>query len=450
MKWLLERFKSFGMKPFIYDDSSIKTYFDLGVRIQEYEKLLFSDLIEEKSVVAIVGDYCFETIALFLAVAKHKCIVVPITSTTRNEIEFRLEEGRVNYTYTLRNKAFELRVIKEQIKSESTFISNFVKNEISGLILFSSGSSGKPKAMIHDLGIMIDLYKDKKAKNLVFMIFLMFDHIGGLNTLLNSLAMGVGITIPKTRDPEHVCSLIEKYKVNVLPTSPTFLNLILLSESHKKFNLSSLKLITYGTEPMPESLLIRINEAFHGVKLLQTFVTSETGIAKVSSKSSSSNLIRFDEPDYEYKIVDNELWLKSKTQVTGYLNASNERFTEDGWFMTGDIIEQHEDGFFRVIGRNSDQINVGGLKVLPSEVETILLQIPLVADCLVYPEPNPITGHIVVAEIVPSIVISSQDLKKEIHFFCKNKIDSYKIPVRIKIVGKINYSNRFKKIRKWD
>ena len=201
---------------------------------------------------------------------------------------------------------------------------------------------------------------------------------------------------------------------------------------------------------MPESLLIRINEAFHGVKLLQTFGTSETGIAKVSSKSSSSNLIRFDEPDYEYKIVDNELWLKSKTQVTGYLNASNERFTEDGWFMTGDIIEQHEDGFFRVIGRNSDQINVGGLKVLPSEVETILLQIPLVADCLVYPEPNPITGHIVVAEIVPSIVISSQDLKKEIHFFCKNKIDSYKIPVRIKIVGKINYSNRFKKIRKWD
>jgi acyl-coenzyme A synthetase/AMP-(fatty) acid ligase len=450
MKWLLERFELIESKTFINSDAGIKTYGELLLCIQEFQKLLLTDKIEKNSIVAIVGDYCFETIALFLALANHKCIVVPITSHTINEIDYRIQEGKVKYIYSLKNGSFELKVYDKQNDTESNLISEFINNDRAGLILFSSGSSGKPKAMIHDLDLMIDSYKSKKIKNLNFLVFLMFDHIGGLNTLLNSLAMGVTITIPQSRDPEHVCSLIEKFKVNILPASPTFLNLILLSESHKKYDLSSLRLITYGTEPMPESLLMRIKEAFQGVKLLQTFGTSETGIAKVTSKSSTSNLIRFDDPNYEYKIVENELWLRSKTQVSGYLNASNNRFTEDGWFMTGDIVEQHDDGFIRIIGRNSDLINVGGLKVLPSEVESILLQIPVIADCMVYSEANPITGQIVVAQIVPKTEISTKDLKKKIHLFCRHKLDSYKIPAKIKIVEKANYSNRFKKIRRWD
>jgi acyl-coenzyme A synthetase/AMP-(fatty) acid ligase len=451
MDWLMNRFESYADKTFICSNSGNKTYAELSAQIQDYKTFLLSNNIESNCVVAIVGDYCFETIALFLALANHKSIVVPITSTAENEIKYRLEEGKIKYVLTLVDNKF---IIKKssyyQEVSDSKLISQISKNNKPGLILFSSGSSGKPKAMIHDLEALINSFENKKPKNLNFLVFLMFDHIGGLNTLLNSLAMGVAITIPLERNPEQVCSLIERFKVNVLPASPTFLNLILLSEAHKKHDTSSLRLITYGTEPMPESVLLRLKEAFPRVKMLQTFGTSETGIAQISSKSSTSNLIRFDDPNYEFKIVDKELWLRSKTQVSGYLNSSNDRFTQEGWFMTGDIVEEYKDGYMRIIGRNSDLINVGGLKVLPSEVESFLIQIPIIADCMVFSEPHPITGQIVVSQIVTNADISTKELKKEIHRFCKNKLDQYKIPAKIKIVDEANYSNRFKKIRRWD
>ena len=127
-----------------------------------------------------------------------------------------------------------------------------------------------------------------------------------------------------------------------------------MSKANEKYDLSSLRMITYGTEAMPESLLNRLKEAFPRVKFLQTFGTSETGIANTSSKSSNSTFMKIDDPELEYKIVENELWLKSKTQVMGYLNSSMDSFTEDGWFKTGDLVEATEDGYIKIIGRNKE------------------------------------------------------------------------------------------------
>jgi len=66
------------------------------------------------------------------------------------------------------------------------------------------------------------------------------------------------------------------------------------------------------------------------------------------------------------------LWLKSKTQIMGYLNAPMDSFTEDGWFKTGDLVEVTDDGYIKIIGRSKEVINVGGEKVLPAEVESII------------------------------------------------------------------------------
>lgn len=70
----------------------------------------------------------------------------------------------------------------------------------------------------------------------------------------------------------------------------------------------------------------------------------------------------------------------------GYLNSSMERFTEDGWFKTGDLVEEASDGYIKIVGRSKELINVGGEKVLPSEVESVLFQIPNLVDCIVYGE----------------------------------------------------------------
>ena len=70
--------------------------------------------------------------------------------------------------------------------------------------------------------------------------------------------LNVAMVFPENREPDHVAHLIEKYKVNILPASPTFLNLMLIGECPAHYDLTSLRMITYGTEPMPESLLVKL------------------------------------------------------------------------------------------------------------------------------------------------------------------------------------------------
>ena len=318
----------------------------------------------------------------------------------------------------------------------------------SGLIFFLSGSTGTPKAMIHNFDNLIDHYKNKKQRSINMILFLMFDHIGGLNTLLNILSTGATMIIPENRNTDDICRLIQDYKIKILPSSPTFLNLILMNNSYDKYDLTSLRMITYGTETMPESLLKKLRDIFSKVKFLQTFGTSETGIANASSKSSSSTFMKIEDPNLEYKIVDNELWLKSKTQVIGYLNSSMNSFTNDGWFKTGDLVEVADDGYIKIIGRNKEVINVGGEKVLPNEVESILLSITEIKDVLVYGEKNIITGQTVVCDIVLKKEIAAKEIKKILRKYCRDKLASYKIPTKVNIVTKTNFGERFKKFRR--
>lgn len=444
MKWLIEKIREGGDNTAVIFKEQECTYDALYKRIcNEYAWV--KETLKPGEVVAIVSDYSFESISLFFALYENRNIIVPITTMVQVEIEDRLTTARCNYQILYSDGQWK--AVKRVVSEEQHQLIKQLQNEgYSGLILFSSGSTGKPKAMIHNLDNLIDTYQGKRGKKLAFLIFLMFDHIGGLNTLFNCLSMNVQMVFPESREPDHVAHLIEKYHVFVLPASPTFLNLMLIADCHKRFDLSSIRMITYGTEPMPDSLLLRLKEAFPHVKFLQTFGTSETGISSTSSYSSTSTFIRIEDPNTEYKVIDGELWLRSKTQIMGYLNSSMERFTEDGWFRTGDMVEE-KDGYIKIIGRNSDIINVGGEKVLPSEVESVLFQMPHVNDCIVYGENNPITGQMVVAKVLYDTDVKLSELKKLVVDFCKDKLTRYKIPARVVKMSEAEFTDRFKKKR---
>jgi len=313
-----------------------------------------------------------------------------------------------------------------------------------GIILFSSGTTGKPKVMIQNLTNLISLIKiPRKQKSLKFIILLMFDHIGGLNTLLNCLVSGTPFVIPSDRNPSTVISTIEKYQVNVLPTTPTFLNLMMMDESFSSIKLQSLKLITYGTERMSEGLLKKLNSNLPKIKLLQTFGTSETGILKTKSKSSSSLFFKIIDEEKDYKIVNDELHLRSKTQINGYVNHKNDNFLKEGWYATGDLVEIDEDGYIKIIGRKNKVINVGGLKVLPKEIEDVINSVDGVDESSVYGESNNMVGNIVCAKVYTSLTDKGK-LKKKIKSVCRNTLDKFKVPVKI-FFEKLEMTNRGKK-----
>lgn len=444
MNWLIEKISEGTDKTAVIFKEKEYSYDTLYQSIcKDFERVKSS--FKSGEVVAIVSDYSFASISLFFALQENHNIIVPITTKVQTEIDDRIAVAGCDYIVSIDGDEWNYE--KREHSDEPHQLVASLQNEAhAGLILFSSGSTGKPKAMIHNLDNLIDTYKDKRGKLLVFLIFLMFDHIGGLNTLLNCLSMNVAMVFPETREPDHVAHLIEKYKVNILPASPTFLNLMLIGDCPTRYDLTSLRMITYGTEPMPESLLVKLKDAFPRVKFLQTFGTSETGISATSSYSSTSTFLKIDDPNTEYKIINGELWLRSKTQIMGYLNSSMERFTDDGWFKTGDMVEE-KDGYIKIVGRNSDIINVGGEKVLPSEVESVLFQMPHVNDCVVFGENNPITGQMVVAKVLYDEDIKLSELKKQVVEFCKEKLTRYKIPAKVIKMSESEFTERFKKKR---
>ena len=442
----IDKLSLYNNKISIIHSSRVILYSELVENILLYNSKLDKLKIKRGEVVFILGDYSFDSISLFFSLALNGNIIVPLTTENEQEIKERIQITQPDWIFKLSSNS-ENRIEYDVKLPRHVLLDSLIESQSSGLILFSSGSTGKPKAMVHNLENLLSNYIDKKGKEMNFLVFLMFDHIGGLNTLFNCLSMGVTITIPENRNPNDIAKLIEKHKINIVPASPTFLNLMLISNVFDIYDLSSIKMITYGTETMPESLLLKLKEKLQRVKLLQTFGTSETGIMKTSSMSSSSTYLKFDDPNQEFKIVNNELWLRSKTQVLGYINHSNESFTEDGWFMTGDLVEQTSDGFIKIVGRSKEVINVGGEKVLPAEVESVILQIESVQDCIVKSEKNAITGQMVCAEVVLKNGYNLKEEKIKIKTFCKLKLENYKVPVRITQIQKVLYTERYKKNR---
>ena len=447
MSFLLERFRDNADKIAIIDDGKSYTYGELLEGILDLSSTTLKGI--KNKVVAIIGGYSFYNIALFLALYENKNIIVPLVECNETALKESMADIKINAEILefpnskFPNSKFPNLEFLETNDKKHAIIENLFRQNHAGLVLFSSGSTGKPKAMVHNLDTLISSFEAKKPHKLNMLLFLLFDHIGGINTLLNILATLSTAIIPRERNSDEICALIEKYKISVLPSNPTFLNLILMSNAHKKYDLSSLKMITYGTEAMSESLLARLKATFKKVKFLQTFGTSETGILNTSSKSSNSTYIKLN--DAEYKIINGELWIKSKTQILGYLNADMSAF-KDGWFKTGDLVLRDAE-YLKIVGRSKELINIGGKKALPSEIESVIMELENIADCVVYGEKNAITGQSVSCDVVLKNTMAKDELKKLIRSTCASKLERYKIPSKINVVEKIAFTNRFKKVR---
>jgi acyl-CoA synthetase (AMP-forming)/AMP-acid ligase II len=389
-----------------------------------------------------VGDFSPNSIALFLALIKNQCITVPLVFHDHSvEESSKLSIALVEYVIYVDH---EDNVSSKKLSPSTTnkFYERLRDKSEPGLVLFTSGTSGAPKAAVHNFSKLLKKFTStrKAARTLNF---LLFDHWGGLNTLFHIIAnTGAIISLPD-RKPVTVCTLTERHRIELWPTSPSFLNLLLVSEEYRYYDLSTLRMISYGAEPMPQTLLSRIREIFPKVKLLQTYGLIELGVLRSKSKDPDSLWMKLGGEGYATRVVDGLLQIKADSAMLGYLNAASP-FTEDGYFKTGDQVEQSGD-YLRIVGRASEVINVGGEKVHPQEVENIILELPDVHDVTVYPRPNILLGNIVCAKITTAdnSTLSRQQVKRH----CASRLSKYKVPVKIDWSLDLNYSQRQKKVR---
>ncbi len=442
-RFLIERFETRPDALAVVAPTGRCTFGELTELCRHWSAELDRHDVAPGTVVGLRGDFSPNAIALFVALADRGAIVVPqgndprIPHAVRDEIA-QLEvsclvdaQDRVELERTGRHASHE---IYDELRRRGH----------PGLVGFSSGTSGEPKAVVHDLTSILDSFHTKRAA-LSTLTFLLFDHLGGIRTMLHALSNTVTIVSTDDRSPEGICVLIEEHGVELLPTTPTFLTLLLLSGAHRRHDLSSLRVISYGAEPMPQSTLDRLSVAFPGVKLHQTYGLIEIGPPSSKSRGDGSLWVKIEGDDLETRVVDGILQMRSPSTMLGYLNAPSP-ITPDGWLVTGDAVEQDGE-YLRFLGRKSELINVGGEKVYPAEVENVILELDSVEEVTVYGERNPLVGQIVCARIKAAEPVDASELATEVKRHCRERLERFKVPVRVTLTDERHHSERFKKLR---
>jgi acyl-CoA synthetase (AMP-forming)/AMP-acid ligase II len=400
--------------------------------------------VGQGTVCGVLGDYSPQTCALFFALMQAKAILVPFSHAAEPEMPAFLPLAGVQCLF--RFDAQDQWTVETFADIPQDLVLSFRERESPGLIVFTSGSTGKPKGILHDCErVMRKFIEERPGWRTV--LFLMMDHFGGFNTLLSTFAYGgVGICVSE-RTPEVVSRTIQQSRATLLPTTPTFLNLLLASRSYTQFDLSSVTLITYGTEVMPEATLQRVKTIFPNAQIKQTYGLSELGVLRSKSESDDSVWVKIGGQGFEVKVVDNVLWVRSEANMVGYLNAPNP-FDQDGWMCTGDQVEVRGE-YMRILGRESEVINVGGQKVFPVEVETVLLQDENISEATVFGAKHPLMGQVVHARVSLQRPEDPEALTERLRRVCLSRLARYKMPVRFLIVtDEVQSGARFKKLRR--
>lgn len=389
--------------------------------------------VKKGDVVAIIGDFDPQSILTLLRLIQLGAIVVPLTEDTANEHQYFFDTALVDVI------VHRASVIRRAHVERQPLIEELRNRGHAGLVLFSTGTTGRPKAILHDLTQFLKRFETPRP-TLRTINFLLFDHIGGINTLLHTLFNKGVVIAPEARTVNSILASCKKYNVEALPTTPTFLRMMLMSGVIPDDVPSCLKLITYGTERMDQPTLDELCRLLPLVDFRQTFGMSELGIVRVKSEARNSLFMKVGGEGVETRSVDGVLQIRSQSRMMGYLNAPSP-FDSEGWYDTKDIVEER-DGYYKVVGRLTDVINVGGLKFMGSEVERVALAFPNVSLVKAVPKINPITGQHVELFVQP---VSTADFDKNLLMaYLKEKLQSHMVPKRI-CVENISVGHRFKK-----
>ncbi|HEX2874830.1 MAG TPA: long-chain fatty acid--CoA ligase [Polyangiaceae bacterium] len=441
--WFFARLAEWGDAPALAAGEQSTSYAELVRLCDVWTERLAQLQVGLGVAVAIDGSFSPQTCAAFLAAMRLGAVVVPLTPLLRVQRDKFLEIAEVSLLLEVDEAdAWTQAVLPHRV--QSPLMLKLKERQHPGLVIFSSGSTGAPKAILHDLTSILEKFRKTRQKKTT-LTFLLFDHIGGIDTMLNTFGSGGCVVTVPQRTPELVARAIQRHAVHTLPTSPTFLNLFLMSGVAEQFDLSSLKVIAYGTEPMPESTLQRLHAVFPEVALVQTYGMSELGVLRSRSRDSESLWIKFTGEEFQIKVVDGILWVKAATAMLGYLNAPD-LFDADGWLNTQDAVEVDGE-YLRILGRASDLINVGGQKVYPAEVENALLQLDNVEDVAVFGKPHPMMGNVVAARFKLKSPEPLDVFKRRMIAFCREHLAKYQTPVYVELADTEQFGARFKKLR---
>lgn len=338
------------------------------------------------------------------------------------------------------------------------------------LLLFTSGTTGTLKAVIHTQGtfaaiatnILANLIDPRPGSTMLHAASLI--HASGTFVLPYWVRGSTSAVLPGF-DPATFASSIARYQATEINLVPTMIAMLLSNGALEDADLSSLRQVIYGASPMPRPVLAEAIERFGPIlwqyygqteaPLCMTVLTPEDhrdpslwGACGQPAVESDLRLV-----DDEANVVAGEgageIQVRAPFAMSGYFDADDlnaEMRTPDGWLRTRDVARRDASGYLHLIDRTSDMIITGGYNVYPREVEDVLLSHPAVAECAVVGAPDPTWVEAVTAFVAvkPGRAVVEADLIQLV----RSKLAPHKAPKAVHVVEAIPKSPVGKVLRR--
>jgi len=294
-------------------------------------------------------------------------------------------------------------------------------------------------------------------------------HVHGLMPGLGlAVSHGASIVLLNRFIPDVAMQLIEKYKVSVFVGVPAMYIAFLSHPDFSKYDLSSIRAPISSAAPLPKAILERWKEST-GHEIMEGYGTTEILLTLMNPpenlgvrKQGSVGIPAGGDLGYvKIRIVDDEgndvergkpgeLWVKSPMVMKGYWRRpeETERAFEDGWFKTGDIVREDEDGYIYIVDRKKDIINVGGEKVFPREVEEVLYRHECIQEAGVIGVPDEYKGEVVKAFIVLRNECRGRISEDDIKRYAREYLAPFKVPKYVEFRDSLPKSASGKVIRR--
>jgi len=306
-------------------------------------------------------------------------------------------------------------------------------------ILLTSGTTGLPKLVVHTLASLTGAIEhcDTRADQVVWSTFYDIRRYGGLQIFLRAVLTGASLVLSSAQESAaDFLSRAGTHGVTHISGTPSHWRRALMSPS---LDAIAPQYIRLSGEIADQAILSHLQSSFPHARVAHAFASTEAGVAFDVTDGLAGFPVSIieDTAGVDMTVKDGSLRIRSTRTASRYLSEAGHTLKDvDGFVDTGDMLELRGDRYY-FVGRRDGVINVGGLKVHPEEVEAVINRHADVQMSLVRTRKNPVTGALVVADIVLKPAPAARDipaLRREIILLCREDLPSHKVPASINFV----------------
>ena len=303
-------------------------------------------------------------------------------------------------------------------------------------VMFTSGTTGAPKMVVHGLAGLTGAIAPRAQEGTVWGTFYDIRRYGGLQILLRALLGGASLVLSGEGEVAgDFLTRLGQAGVTHLTGTPSHWRRALMSPA-----ITSIapRYVRLSGEIAGQAVLDALKQQFPGAALGHAYASTEAGVGFEVTDGLEGFPAEFvgREGPVEMRVVDGSLQLRSPRTAGDYVGGS-EALKNDGWVDTGDMVVQRGSRYY-FAGRRGGIINVGGLKINPEEVEAVINRHPGVALSRVSGRRNPVTGAIVVADVVLADAANDNaSFKDALLALCRAQLPAFKVPALVRFVEKL-------------